>query len=257
VLEEAIKYGSLLTVKIENMKKQHSELTAEIAKAPSFSKKYGFVAVANGDGICDVFRDLGVDEMVIGGQTMNPSTDDILAAINKVDAENVYVLPNNSNIIMVAQQAAAVASESGKNVNVIRSKSVPQGISAMYAFDEEFSSHDNTAAMSTAISGVCTLSVTYAVRDASVDGLEIKEGQYLGLVENKVKKVSEALEDCLSELCAELSGKDCITVFYGEGVDETDIEKYASIIEEKLGDDVDITYISGGQPIYSFIISGE
>ncbi len=257
VLEEAIKYGSLLTVKIENMKKQHSELTLSSPNTPSFSKQYGFVAVANGDGICDVFRDLGVDELVIGGQTMNPSTDDILAAIAKVDAENVYVFPNNSNIVMVAQQAAAIASENGKSVTVIRSKSIPQGISAMYAFDNELSPYDNTAAMSLAISGVTTLSVTYAVRDARIDELEIKEGQYLGLVENKVKIVEATLESCLCELCEKLTGKDCITVFYGADISEDEMEKYASIIDEKLGDDIDITYISGGQPIYSFIISGE
>ncbi|MBR5615721.1 MAG: DAK2 domain-containing protein, partial [Clostridia bacterium] len=184
VLSEALKYGSLATVKIENMRNQHTELSRgarEESVRRTFSKPYGMVAVANGDGICDVLCDLGVDEVVQGGQTMNPSTEEMIAAIEKIDAQTVILLPNNSNIIMVAQQAAQVYEDSDRTVLVVPSKSLPQGITALCAFDENQTAEENLENMTAALANVKTLTTTCAIRDAEIDGLKIRRGQHLGL----------------------------------------------------------------------------
>ena len=258
VLSAAVKYGSLLTVKIENMRVQHSELSESAsATRPIVAGKYSFVSVANGDGICAVLRDLGVDEMVIGGQTMNPSTEQMLQAIDRTDGEYVFVLPNNSNIILVAQQAAAMLQDSGRRVYVMPSKSVPQGISAMYAFDPEASFEDNVEQMREAMAGVCTLSMTQAVRDADVDGLHITKGQVLGLVNNKVEKVSNSLMECLESLMDHLVHASCVTVFCGEGVDHDEASEITALLRGSLQEDTDLTVMDGGQPVYSLIIAGE
>ena len=259
VLSAAVQYGSLLTVKIENMRVQHSELSegTTATTRPIVEGKYSFVSVANGDGICAVLQDLGVDEMVIGGQTMNPSTEQMLSAIDKTDGEYVFILPNNSNIILVAQQAADMLQDSGRKVCVIPSKSIPQGISALYAFDPEAAYEDNVAQMTEAMGGVCTLSMTQAVRDADIDGLHITKGQVLGLVNNKVEKVCNTLMECLESLMDHLVHTSCVTVFCGEDMDHDDAAEVTALLRGSLQEDTDLTVMDGGQPVYSLIISGE
>ena len=271
VLSEALKFGSLLTVKIENMKEQHSALSSGVAKdAPASEaapekeltdaapeKKYGFVAVASGEGMVSVFRDLGADQMVIGGQTMNPSTEDMLKAIRMTPAENVIVLPNNSNIYMVAAQAALLVED--KHVEVLRSVSLPQGISAMLAFNPDAEVEENVSDMKDAMAAVSSLSMTFAAHDSTFDNREIKENQILGLVENKVRYVTDTREECMENLCADILEKEAysVTLFYGEGVSEAEAESMQAIMQEKLGPDVDIMLVNGGQPVYYFIISAE
>ena len=274
VLSEALKFGALLTVKIENMREQHSSLSsgvqssapvpaAEPAPAPvqeepedaAPEKKYGFVAVASGEGMVSVFRDLGADQMVIGGQTMNPSTEDMLKAIRRTPAENVIVLPNNSNIYMVAVQAALLVED--KHVEVLRSVSLPQGISAMLAFNPDGEVAENVAAMKDAMAAVSSLSMTFAAHDSTFDNREIKENQILGLVENKVRYVTDSREECMAGLCDHITEASVVTLFYGEGVSEAEAEQMQAIMQEKLGSDVDIMLVNGGQPVYYFIISAE
>ncbi len=276
VLSEALKFGSLLTVKIENMKEQHSALSSGVAKdvpqensgadsgtdsdteesvdaAPE--KKYGFVTVASGEGMVSVFRDLGADQIVIGGQTMNPSTEDMLNAIRRTPAENVIVLPNNSNIYMVAAQAALLVED--KHVEVLRSVSLPQGISAMLAFNPDGEIAENVTSMKEAMASVSSLSMTFAAHDSTFDNREIKENQILGLVENKVRYVTDTREECMANLCDDIKDSCVVTMFYGEGVSEAEAEAMQAIMQEKLGDEVDIMLINGGQPVYYFIISAE
>ena len=260
VLSEALKYGSLMTVKIENMRNQHTELSKGAKKEEvrrTFSKPYGMVAVANGDGIRDVLHDLGVDEVVQGGQTMNPSTEEMIAAIEKIDAQTVILLPNNSNIIMVAQQAAQVYEDSDRNVIVIPSKSLPQGITALCSFDENQSPEDNRDNMTAALANVKTLTTTCAIRDAEIDGMKIRRGQHLGLIENRVKRVANTLTECIAQLVRELADANCITVFYGSEVSDEEAEGVREQIENGIGHPADITMIPGGQPVYSFVIAGE
>ena len=261
VLSEAVKYGQFLSVKVENMRKQHSELN-DFSAAPAtkreYSKKYGFAAVLNGDGLAETFRDLGVESIILGGQTMNPSTDDVLAAIRAVDAENVFIFPNNSNIIMVAEQAAEIeAEESGRTIKVIPTRSIPQGITALYAFDETAEPTENASAMMEARENVISLSTTYAVRDASIDGLEIRKGEYLGLVENKVKFATTSLIDCVKRLAQELTESCCVTVFTGADLDEETAEQVQTVLAEQLDSSIDIVVLPGGQPVYSLIIAGD
>ena len=258
VLTEAVKYGSLLTVKVENMRLQHSELSEGASpKKEIIPGKYSFVSVANGDGICAVLRDLGVDEIVIGGQTMNPSTDQMLSAIENTDGEYVFILPNNSNIILVAQQAAEMMESKVRNVCVLPSKSVPQGISALYVFNPDVSFEENSEAMRSAMGGVCTLSMTQAVRDADIDGLHIAKGQVLGMVNNKVEKVSDTLISCLESLMEHLVHANCVTVFCGEDLDDDEASEVTALLRGTLQEDTDLTVMEGGQPVYSLIISGE
>jgi dihydroxyacetone kinase-like predicted kinase len=256
VLSEAIRYGALLTVKIENMRVQHSELTTQQVVKKIVPGKYSFVSVANGDGICAAFRDLGVDELVMGGQTMNPSTEQMLEAIGRTDGEYVFVLPNNSNIILVAQQAAQLL-EGERCVRVLPTKSVPQGVSALYAFDPEASLEDNTAAMTEAMGGVCTLSMTKAVRDADIDGLHIRQGQVLGMINGKVEVVSNTLCSALEQLLDPLLHASCVTVFCGEDLDDDEASEITALLRGALQEDTDLTVMEGGQPVYSLIIGGE
>ncbi len=254
VLTEAIKYGSLLTVKVENMRKQHTELKGD---SPAPAEGVGFVAVTNGDGLCEIFSELGVNEIVSGGQTMNPSTDDLLDAVKRVGLRTVFILPNNSNIILAADQAAKLAKELGIDARVIGTKSAPQGITALYSFEPEAELEHNYAAMRAAITTVKTLSLTHAVRNAVVGGLTIKEGQFIGLIENKVKRVADDFFACLDQLTDELVGSGCVTAYCGEDVTEEQAEAVRAHLEEKLGANADIAVLSGGQPVYSLIISGE
>lgn len=261
-LEEGLKFGPLLTVKIENMRQQHTAKVIEGTVAPEHreicppEKKYGFVCVAAGDGLHTVFTDLGCDQVVQGGQTMNPSTEDILRAVDQTPAEIVYVFPNNKNIIMAAQQAAALCED--KQVVVMPSKNIPQGISAMLVFDADAEQEDNTAAMNEAMEAVRAGQVTYAARNSDFDGKKIKEGEYLGLCEGKLAANSKRQHDVLKKLIRELVSADSTfaTIIYGEGVAEEEAAKVEELFR-KENHDLEITVIHGGQPVYYYILSVE
>ena len=264
VLAAGLKFGQLLTIKIENMRQQHSAkivqeaagLESKSRKIAAPEKKYGFVSVAAGEGLTNVFRDLGADEMVQGGQTMNPSTDDILKAIDAVPAEIVFVLPNNKNIIMAAEQAVPLCES--KTVVIIPTKNIPQGISAMLSFDETAELDENREAMLDAAANVSSGQVTYAARNSDFDGKKIKEGEYLSLFESKLCANSRKLDDAVKKLLREMTRRDCsfINIIYGADMTEEDAERVEKMAH-KEAPDAEITIINGGQPVYYFIISAE
>lgn len=266
VIEKALEFGEIETLKVENMKRQHSALVEQSESAPvqasasaapvaaPIEKDFGFVGICMGDGIRDTFMDLGVDNVVFGGQTMNPSTQDIIDGVDRTPAKNVYVLPNNKNIYLVACQAAEMIKD--KKVIVLNTKSVPQGISAMIAFNPDADEETNTAAMNEAIGTVRTAQVTYAVRDTSIEGIKISSGQTLGLVDGKIICSSDSEDACLDAIGAEFADASYVTVFLGESVDEARAEKANAILQEKLSN-AEIVTIQGGQPIYDYIISAE
>ena len=258
-LAEGLKFGQLLTVKIENMVQQlhrKNEAPAEVKRqvaAPE--RKYGFVGVAAGEGISSVLKDLGIDNLVEGGQTMNPSTEDILNAIDQTPAEIVFVLPNNKNIIMAAEQASEL---SEKLVYVLPTKMVTQGITAMLAFDPDAEPEQNRASMMEAASKVSTGQITYAARDSEFDGKNIKQGDFMSLVEGKLLSNSPRFEDVARRLARDLCSRKSgfITIFYGEGADEQQAEQVKEMFA-KEAKNAEITVIEGGQPVYSYIISVE
>ncbi len=266
VLSHAVKIGELSKIKIDNMREEHRELLMEskdYEKAESQEevlpseeeKTYGFITVAMGDGISNIFKDLGVDYVIEGGQTMNPSTQDMLDAISKINAEHIFILPNNKNIIMAANQAAEI---SDKDIRVIPTTSIPQGITCVTMFNPDSDVEENFSELKSAIETVKTGSVTYAVRDTEIDGIEIKEGNMLGLVEGKIKEVGESnievamkvLEDMLDE------DSELITVYYGNEVTDKEAEEFQNKLEEKY-DDFDIQVYKGNQPLYYFLLSVE
>lgn len=266
VIEEALKLGSLSKIKIDNMRLQHStilegEQTA-VEAAPAEEKKedrphkpYGFVAVTAGEGLADIFRDYGADEIIEGGQTMNPSTNDILTAVEKINADCIYVLPNNKNIILAAEQAAEL---SETKVVVLPTKTVPQGYAAMMAFLPHLDEPTNTEAMKEAIGTVKTAQVTYAVRDTSVSGKEISEGDIIGICEGEITTVGEKPAKVCRELIKSMVDEDSsvISVFYGSDVTDEEAERLAEKLEEKYPD-MDVMLQSGKQPLYYYIISVE
>ncbi len=261
VLRGALKYGDLSSVKIENMRIQHTAIVSDkqdeeaddaVSLAPE--KPFGFVTVCMGDGIKAVFGDLGADQIVFGGQTMNPSMEQMLQAIRKTPAEHVFVLPNNKNIYMVSQQAAQVVED--KKVHVFNTKSVPDGIAAMLAFDESADFETNVVAMDEAVSGVTTLQLTYAVREFNFEGENFGEGKVLGLRNGKIAVVEDDRDVCLTKLFYGLDAS-FVTLFYGQDVDEAAASKTEALLREALGADVEITVINGGQPLYDYIVSVE
>ena len=276
-LSEAQKYGTLELAKIENMRLQHDDLTAgrkarstddleavekELENQPAKQeapaepeKRYGSVAVCAGAGLAGVFRDLGVDEIIEGGQTMNPSTEDILHAIEKTPAEIIFVLPNNKNIIMAAQAAAELAS---REVVVIPTKTVPQGISAMLAFDASMEPEENEAAMTDCLSGVMTMQITYAARDSDFDGFDIHAGDYLGLCDGALAGTTREITTLLASLAdkAAEAGKEFINIFYGADIQEPDAEAALELFRQHAPD-AEVNLVSGGQPIYYYLISAE
>ena len=275
VLTKAAEFGTLELAKIENMRTQRDELAAgkqaqstddlEAVEAElenmehqsaAPEKKYGFVAVAAGEGLAKVFYDLGVDGVISGGQTMNPSTEDILKQIQKTPAEIVYVLPNNKNIIMAAQQCVDLVED--KKVIVLPAKTVPQGISAMIAVNPDGDEAENTAAMEEAMSLVTTMEVTYAARDSEFDGQAIHAGDYLLLVDNQLFGTEKDLHTALDKLAQaskERAGE-FISIFYGEGVDPDQAEQALALFQTACPD-AEITMLEGGQPVYHYLISVE
>ena len=266
VLDKAGEYGMLVTVKVENMRKQHSALVAseqEVNEAKAEESKpviaepineHGFVSVCMGEGVRSTFLDLGVDNTIFGGQTMNPSTQDIIDGVMATPAKNVFVLPNNKNIYLVAVQAAKLVKD--RNVVVMETRSVPQGISAMIAYNAEASVEENVAAMNEAISAVRSIAVTHAVRDTVIEGEHIESGQMLGMLDGKIAHVANTSEECIANIVAPMTEAAFITVFYGEGVSEEQANGVLDIISAKLPD-AEVVVVNGGQPIYTYIISVE
>jgi len=258
-LHEAIEYGSFITVKIENMRLQHTEkVMSEQELAPKIAepeKPIGVVSVCAGDGLADVFMNLGVDGIISGGQTMNPSTQDILEAVNKVPAETVFVFPNNKNIIMAAEQVDALTP---KQVVVIPSKTVPQGITAMLSYNPEGSIEENTEAMTEALGTVDTMQITYAARDSDFDGHDIHEGDYLAIYGSALFGTSRDVKVLLRSLAEKVrdAGKDYITIYYGEDIQERHAQKAADLFQEICAD-AEVNLLRGGQPVYYYLISAE
>ena len=272
-LTEAQKYGTLELAKIENMRTQaedlaagrHIQSTDDLEEADHShagrnvappEKRYGVVAVAAGAGLAEVFRDLGADGVISGGQTMNPSTEDIMREIDRTPAEIVYVLPNNKNIIMAAEQCIPLAE--GKRVVVLPTKTVPQGISALMVMDPEGSEEDNTAAMTEALGRVHTSEITYAARDSDFDGFAIQRGDYLALTEHQLFGTDRKLDKLLRRLAeAEpQQNAEFINIFYGEDVSEKDAQKSLKLFTDACPN-AEITLLSGGQPVYYYMISAE
>ena len=258
-LHEAMDYGSFVTVKIENMRLQHTEkVMSEQELAPQIAepeKALGVVSVCAGDGLADVFMNLGVDQIISGGQTMNPSTQDILEAVNKVPAETVYVLPNNKNIIMAAEQ---VADLTPKHVIVIPSKTVPQGVTAMLSFNPEGSIEENTEALTEALGTVDTMQITYAARNSDFDGYDIHEGDYLALYGSHLFGTSQDIKVLLKSLAEKVrdDGKEYITIYYGADVKEKHAQKAADLFAD-ICPNADVNLLNGGQPVYYYLISAE
>ena len=258
-LHEAIEYGSFVTVKIENMRLQHTEkVLSEQELAPKIAepeKTFGVVSVCAGDGLADVFRNLGTDGIISGGQTMNPSTQDILEAVNKVPAETVFVLPNNKNIIMAAQQVDAL---SPKKVIVIPSKTVPQGVTAMLSFNPDGTEEENVEAMTESLDTVDTMQITYAARNSDFDGYDIHEGDYLALYGSALFGTSQDIKVLLKSLAQKIrdDGREYVTIYYGADVKEKHAQKTADLFAQ-ICPDADVNLLRGGQPVYYYMISAE
>lgn len=265
VIQSALKYGQLINIKIDNMRYQHrnaqegaDEAKSEVKLEPvSPDNEYGFVAVCAGNGLSELFKDIGADVVVSGGQTMNPSTDDILNAVKATPAKTVFVLPNNKNIIMAAEQAARLAE--GRKVVVLQTKTIPQGISAMLMFDEEADADKNALAMTQAAESVQTALVTFAARDSEVEGVPVKKGEIMGLCNGKIRFVGADKVDIAFKAASKLIKKyqgEIVTLIYGEESAEEEAEALKQRLEEKFSD-LEISIVNGGQPIYYFIISVE
>ena len=272
-IQKALTFGQLTRMKIDNMREEHNEklgleaekaeavksgaIKAAATKAPKLPpKENGFISVSVGDGINEIFKGLGVDYLIEGGQTMNPSTEDMLNAIEQVNAKNIFILPNNKNIILAADQAKAMTKD--KNIIVIPSKTVPQGIAAVINFVSGKSIEENEAAMKEAMDHVKTGSVTYAVRDTKIDGLEIKNGDFMGLDDKSIKSTGADIKQVTNELVDSMVEEDSelISIYYGSDSSEEDANEIADAIMEKY-DYLDVEVHPGNQPVYYYIISVE
>ncbi|MHB0830953.1 DAK2 domain-containing protein [Bacillus licheniformis] len=262
VMTYAQKYGSLINMKIENMREQHSAIlsqnkqeTAPAEKAPADKQPYGIVTVAMGEGIAELFESIGATKVIEGGQTMNPSTEDIVQAIKDANADTVVILPNNSNIVMAANQAADVA---GQHVIVIPTKTVPQGMAALLAFNPALSADENEAAMLGAIGEVKSGQITYAVRDTNIDGIDIKKGDFMGILNGKIVETASDQLTAAKKLIAGMIDEDSeiVTVIKGEDAPEEEAEELAAYISETY-EDVEVEVHDGKQPLYSYILAVE
>lgn len=265
VIQAALKYGQLINIKIDNMRYQHRNAGAapeeqneqELTVAQP-TNKYGFVTVCAGNGLTELFKDIGADVVVSGGQTMNPSTDDILNAIMATPAKTVFVLPNNKNIIMAAEQAVRLTKD--REVRVLQTKTIPQGISAMLMFDEEADAEENLMAMTQAAENVSTAQVTFAARDSEIEGVPVKQGEIMGLCNGKIRFVGTDKVEIAYKSTVKIFKRNqssIITLIYGSDSSEEEAQELKSRLENKFGEDVEISVVDGGQPIYYFIISVE
>ncbi|MBQ2713553.1 MAG: DAK2 domain-containing protein [Clostridia bacterium] len=250
----ALELGELHSLKIENMREENRELLAR-RQQPTITKEIGMVAVAPGKGIANLFKDLSVDEIIEGGQTMNPSAEDIVEAVEKVPAENVIIFPNNKNIILAAEQAKVLTP---KNLVIIPTKSVPEGVSAVLAFNPDGTPEENESAMNESFQNVKSASVTYAVRSTSLDGLELTAGDIIGLDEKNILAKGNKVHETTCELVGKLMTDDLcnITIFYGQDIKAEDAEKLQAELTEKYPN-CEVTVLDGGQPVYYYIISME
>ena len=272
--EKGLEYGQLTRCKVDNMREEHNERISfavpyeaddkseasseksEEEKPQEPPKKYGFVAVSAGEGLSTIFEEIGVDYVIRGGQTMNPSTDDIISAIDKVNAENVFILPNNKNIVLAANQAAEIVD--AKKVYVVTTATIPQGIAAMLEFNEALEPEENLEGMKEASLGIKTGEITFAVRDTSVEGKEIRKNNIMGISDNGIDAVGTDVEEVTKQLIDTLVDEDSglISLYYGEDVSKEEAEAFAASLSEKY-DDLDVDIRFGGQPIYYYILSVE
>ena len=264
-IQKALTYGSLTSMKIDNMREEHHEKVIKDAEKAAKAetevksepeKEVGFIAVSAGEGLSDIFKDLGVDFIIEGGQTMNPSTEDILEAVDKVNAKNIFVLPNNGNIILAAEQAKQLTES--KNLIVIPSKNIPQGISAMINYVANKSVDENEKNMSTEMLNIKSGQVTYAVRDTNMDGKDIKQGDFMGLTDKTIVAVEKNVDDAATALIDSMIDDDAelVSLYYGADVDEDGAQKLADKLADKY-EDVEFEVQFGGQPVYSYFISVE
>ncbi len=264
-IQKALTYGSLTSMKIDNMREEHHEKVIKDAEKAAKAetevksepeKEVGFIAVSAGEGLSDIFKDLGVDFIIEGGQTMNPSTEDILEAVDKVNAKNIFVLPNNGNIILAAEQAKQLTEN--KNLIVIPSKNIPQGISAMINYVANKSVDENEKNMSTEMLNIKSGQVTYAVRDTNMDGKDIKQGDFMGLTDKTIVAVEKNVDDAATALIDSMIDDDAelVSLYYGADVDEDGANKLADKLADKY-EDVEFEVQFGGQPVYSYFISVE
>ena len=271
--EKGLSYGALSNMKVDNMRIEHeeklfkdavrqaelqrqAEAQAEASKQKEERKPNGFIAVSAGDGFTEIFKGLGVDRLIEGGQTMNPSTEDILNAIDEVNADNIYVMPNNKNIILAAEQARDLTED--KNIIVLPTKTVPQGIAAMIGFMPDADVEENISNMKDSIDYIASGEVTYAVRDTVIEGKEIHKGDYMGINDDGIAAVGSVLEETIMELIESMTEEDSelITLYYGQEVSEEQASELAEMVEEQFSDcDVEVNY--GGQPVYYYMISVE
>ncbi|OCT16965.1 hypothetical protein A8709_23490 [Paenibacillus pectinilyticus] len=269
VMNQAMNYGALSRIKIENMRDQHSHILEDVthgyeapvaiptsSAAAAANKPYGFVAVALGDGIIDILTSVGVDVVLSGGQTMNPSTEDIVNAVNRIDADTIYVLPNNSNIILAAQQAVDLVDN--KTLIVIPSKSIPQGLAAILAFQEKANAAANTDAMNESLRRVKSGQVTYAVRDTNMDGIDIKQGHFIGIQDGRIVSSQPSLMDACKKLLDEMidEGSEIVTILTGEDATEEGTAELESFIQT-MHPNMEIELHPGGQPLYAYLFSVE
>ena len=274
--ERALTYGSLTSMKVDNMREEHREkvimeaekMAAEQAmeraaekaeaeeKKQDIRKEYGFISVSVGEGMNDIFKDLGVDYLIEGGQTMNPSTEDMLNAIDHVNADTIYILPNNKNIILAANQAQSLTED--KNIIVVPSKTAPQGVAALIAFDANADGETNLASMIEDMNNVKTGQVTYAVRDTSIDGKTIKSGDIMGIDDDGIQAVAADVLTATKELLKKMVDEDSelISIYYGADVSEEDAKQFEEYVEETY-EDCDVEFNYGGQPIYYYVVSVE
>ncbi len=267
-IQRALTYGALSRMKIDNMREEHQEKLikdaeklaeqqkAEEEEVPQERKEYGFISVSIGEGLNEIFKGLGVDYLIEGGQTMNPSTEDVLEAVDNVNADNIFIFPNNKNIILAANQAASLVED--KNIIVIPTKTIPQGITALINFMPEKTPEENEENMKEEIANVKTGQITYAVRDTVIDDKEIKCGDYMGIGDKTILSVGGDRDDTLKDMIAQLMDEDAaiISLYYGEEVTEEEAEEIGAYLEETYPD-VDVEVEFGGQPIYYYIISVE
>ena len=261
IIEKALKIGALNGLKIDNMRIQHTNKidfsnSVSVKEEQSEPKERGFISVSAGRGFDEIFKNIGVDEVITGGQTMNPSTDDILKAIDQVNAKTVFVLPNNKNIILASQQAAKLTKD--KNVIVIGTKSVPEGISAMLNYDDSMTDDEIKESMEEGMEYIKTLSVTFAVRDTVLDGKEIHEGDFIGMSGSSIVSVENEVAKCTEDLIKSAVDDDAevVTIYYGEDVSKNDAEKMKEYVESEF-DHCEVELHYGGQPLYYYLISVE
>jgi DAK2 domain fusion protein YloV len=257
VISRMMEFGEPHFIKVENMRQQHSAIVTanEQESQPALRDEYGIVTVANGDGLKNLFTELGVGYVIAGGQSMNPSTDDFLKAIRSLGCRKVILLPNNSNIVLAAKQAANLAEEF--EVSVVKTTTIPQGVSALLAFNPDASPEENVESMTMAAESVLTLSIARAVKSATVNDISVRKRQLIGIVNNDLFCAANTVAECLTMLAEEIGDREIITIYYGKGISAAEAEKTADIMRGLLSPRCDVTVVPGKQPIYHYIISAE